>query len=69
MLQIVPRVMSETTTTMTDPLGWNSTTWDTLSHAVDEETQRTKIAQKILPLTFGLLAIALRRKFKRKYTR
>jgi hypothetical protein len=35
--------MSETTTTMTDPLGWNSTTWDTLKQAVHEETQRTKI--------------------------
>jgi hypothetical protein len=35
---------------MTDPLGWNSTTWDTLKQAVHEKTQRTKIAQKILPL-------------------
>jgi len=35
---------------MTDPLRWNSTTWDTLRQAVHEETQRTKIAQKILPL-------------------
>jgi uncharacterized linocin/CFP29 family protein len=42
------------TTTMTDALGWTSTIWDKLKQAVYEETRRTKIAQKILPVHMAL---------------
>src|SRR5690349_21082384 len=36
--------------TATDSLGWPSTVWDALRKTIHEETQRTKIAQKVLPL-------------------
>jgi uncharacterized linocin/CFP29 family protein len=33
-----------------DSLGWNTSVWDTIKQTVHDETQRTKIGQKILPL-------------------
>jgi uncharacterized linocin/CFP29 family protein len=45
----IPTTTTPTTTTG-DALGWSSATWDALIQAVHQETRRTKIAQKILPL-------------------
>jgi hypothetical protein len=35
---------------VTDILGWNGVIWDAIKQAVHDETQRTKIAQKVLPI-------------------
>ena len=44
--------MSTTTSmaTMANGPGWDSTVWDTINKAVHDETQRSKIAQQILPI-------------------
>jgi uncharacterized linocin/CFP29 family protein len=42
------------TTTMMAAPRWSSATWDAVKQAVHQETQRTKIAQKILPIHIAL---------------